>query len=93
MTATAMGTSRASKSRSRPGYLASTSVLGHGHQPPSTTSSQRNGPTGRLLFHAIGCQVDGGPGLSPGTCRKCSDDILAQYYRSLMRLDRRDRTQ
>ena len=57
-----------------------------GYQPPATYTR-----SGRLKFHAVGCWVDGGEGLPRGVCRKCADSYVDQYFRSLMRIDRRAR--
>lgn len=59
-----------------------------GYQPPARSTGRYD--VGRLLFHAIGCRVDGGQGLPPGVCLKCHDGgIVNQYYRTLMRVDMR----
>lgn len=75
------------KDRRQPAYLVKSPSLPHGSQPPQTAYS-RSG-RGRLLFHAIGCRVDGGPGLPPGVCLKCLDTARNRYFEALMRSDRR----
>ncbi|MGC5584138.1 hypothetical protein ACPYOC_07305 [Ornithinimicrobium sp. W1665] len=61
-----------------------------GHQLPNRTRAGK-GPGG-LRFHALGCIVDGGSGLPPGVCDKCTDDISSRYVSTLMRVDRKARS-
>lgn len=58
------------------------------YQPANTYPTLRAGG-GRLRFHHTMCRTDGGPGVRPGVCRKCTQDSEHAYEVALTELDRR----